>query len=54
MQKVFNFFKKNQKEDVVEETTFNIELIAYALAYEIAIADGDIDGDELKLSLIHI
>ena len=45
---MFNFFKKNQKVDVVEEATFNIELIAYALAYEVAIADGDIDGDELK------
>ena len=45
---MFNFFKKNQKVDVVEEAAFNIELIAYALAYEVAIADGDIDGDELK------
>ena len=45
---MFNFFKKNQKVDVVEEATFNIELIAYALAYEVAIADGDIDGDELN------
>ncbi len=44
---MFNFFKKNQKEDIVEEATFNIELIAYALAYEVAIADGDIDSDEL-------
>ena len=44
---MFNFFKKNAKEDIVEEATFNIELIAYALAYEVAIADGDIDSDEL-------
>jgi len=44
---MFNFFKKNVKEDIVEEATFNIELIAYALAYEVAIADGDIDSDEL-------
>lgn len=54
---MFNFFKKNQKEDVVEEATFNIELIAYALAYEVAIADGDIDGDELiriKTGLIRV
>ena len=44
---MFNFFKKNIKEDIVEEAIFNIELIAYALAYEVAIADGDIDSDEL-------
>lgn len=44
---MFNFFKKNVKEDIVEEATFNVELIAYALAYEVAIADGDIDSDEL-------
>jgi len=44
---MFNFFKKNVKKDIVEEATFNIELIAYALAYEVAIADGDIDSDEL-------
>jgi len=45
---MFDFFKKNQKADVIEEATFNIELIAYALAYEVAIADGDIDDDELN------
>ena len=45
---MFNFFKKNKKIDVVENATFDIELIAYALAYEVAIADGDIDDDELK------
>ena len=44
---MFNFFKKNQKKDIVEEASFNIELVAYALAYEVAIADGDIDNDEL-------
>ena len=45
---MFNFFKKNKKEDVIEKATFDIELVAYALAYEVAIADGDIDDDELK------
>ena len=45
---MFNFFKKNKKVDVVENATFDIELIAYALAYEVAIADGDIDDNELK------
>ena len=45
---MFNFFKKNKKIDVIENATFDIELIAYALAYEVAIADGDIDNGELK------
>ena len=45
---MFNFFKKNKNEDEVEKTTFDIELVAYALAYEVAIADGNIDNDELK------
>ena len=45
---MFNFFKKDKKVDVVENVTFDIELIAYALAYDVAIADGDIDDDELK------
>ena len=45
---MFNFFKKNKEVDFVENATFDIELIAYALAYEVAIADGDIENDELK------
>ena len=45
---MFNFFKKNKKVGVVENATFDIELVAYALAYEVAIADGDIDDNELK------
>ncbi len=45
---MFNFFKKDKKVDVVENVTFDIELIAYALAYDVAIADGAIDSDELK------
>ena len=45
---MFNFFKKNKSVDIVENATFDIELIAYALAYEVAIADGDIDDGELK------
>ncbi len=44
---MFNFFKKDIK-DVEIKNTFNIELIAYALAYEIAIADGGIDNSELS------
>ena len=45
---MFSFFKKNNnQEDNRTKDTFNIELIAYALAYEIAIADGGIDKSEL-------
>ena len=44
---MFNFFKKSTALDISEKISFDIELIAYALAYEVAIADGDIDEDEL-------
>jgi uncharacterized tellurite resistance protein B-like protein len=45
---MFNFFKKNKESNINENNSFDIELIAYALAYEVAIADGEIDDDELK------
>jgi len=46
---MFNFFKKIASNKVAEqEFSFNIELIAYALAYEIANADGNIDENELS------
>ena len=46
---MFNFFKKNtSNEDVEQDSSFDIELVAYALAYEVAIADGAIDDDELE------
>ena len=46
---MFNFFKKNtSNEDLEQDSSFNIELVAYALAYEVAIADGAIDDDELS------
>ena len=54
---MFNFFKKNENENVVKKVTFDIELVAYALAYEVAIVDGSIDDDELsriKLGLENI
>ena len=45
---MFNFFKKNtSSQDLEQDSSFNIELVAYALAYEVAIADGAIDNDEL-------
>ena len=55
---MFNFFKKNtSKQDLEQDSSFDIELVAYALAYEVAIADGAIDNDELariKLGLENI
>ena len=46
---MFNFFKKNtSNEDLEQDSSFDIELVAYALAYEVAIADGAIDDDELE------
>ena len=45
---MFNFFKKNtSNNDFEQDSSFDIELVAYALAYEVAIADGSIDNDEL-------
>ena len=45
---MFNFFRKNNLNDNLDkDVPFNIELVAYALAYEVAIADGSIDDDEL-------
>jgi len=45
---MFNFFKKNtSNKDFEQDSSFDIELVAYALAYEVAIADGAIDNDEL-------
>ena len=55
---MFNFFKKNtSSQDLEQDSSFNIELVAYAVAYEVAIADGAIDNDELariKLGLENI
>ena len=46
---MFNFFKKIASDEATEqEFSFSIELIAYALAYEIANADGNIDENELS------
>ena len=45
---MFNFFKnKIESEDTNNDKSFDIELVAYALAYEVAIADGAIDDEEL-------
>ena len=46
---MISFFKKDTSNEANEqEFSFNIELIAYALAYEIANADGNIDENELS------
>ena len=52
---MFSFFKKNINEDVKEEVpSFEIELTAAVLAYEIARSDGDISQDELKILMDEI
>ena len=45
---MFSFFKKNEISDNLnDDVSFDIELIAYALAYEVAVADGAIADEEL-------
>ena len=52
---MFNFFKKNTTKDLKKETlSFEIELTAAVLAYEIARSDGDISPDELKVLMDEI
>ena len=46
---MFNFFKKTNKEPKVENTSFEIELTASVLAYELARSDGEITKDELSV-----
>ena len=49
---MISFFKKNKKQDnKKDEITFEIELIASVLAYEIARSDGDISDLELDVLL---
>ena len=53
---MFNFFKKDLATND-SDNSFDIELIAYALAYEIAVADGGVDKEELlriKLGLSNV
>ncbi|MAR94938.1 MAG: hypothetical protein CMD46_01025 [Gammaproteobacteria bacterium] len=44
---MFNFFKKKEKEQNTQNASFEIELTAAVLAYEIARSDGVISEDEL-------
>ena len=47
---IFNFFKKEKKEKVENNSiTFDFELTAAVLAYEIARIDGEVDESELKI-----
>ena len=55
---MFNFFKKNTSNShKTDNIKFDIELIAYALAYDVAIAEGSIGVEEIariKLGLENI
>ena len=52
---MFNFFKKNTQDTHKEEKpSFEIELTAAVLAYEIARIDGDISKDELNILMQEI
>ena len=48
--KLFNFFKKKKVQDSDNKSvSFDFELTAAVLAYEIARIDGEVDEDELKI-----
>ena len=51
---MFKFFKKEIKEVTSEKPSFEIELTASMLAYEIARSDGEITDDELSLLMLQI
>ena len=51
---MFNFFRKNKINQKVKETSFEIELTAAVLAYEIARSDGDVDDNELGVLMEEI
>ena len=51
---MFKFFKKEIKEVTSEKPSFEIELTAAVLAYEIARSDGEISDEELSLLMLEI
>jgi len=51
---MFKFFKKEKKEVTSEKPSFEIELTAAVLAYEIARSDGEISDEELSLLMQEI
>ena len=54
MNKNINFFKKQNQNVTKNDPSFEIELTAAVLAYEIARSDGDIDRDELSVLMEEI
>ena len=51
---MFSFFKKDKNTKKVTKISFELELTASVLAYEIARSDGDISESELKILLSEI
>ena len=51
---MFSIFKKKQKNDSPEQSSFELELTASVLAYEIARSDGDISNEELSVLMQEI
>tara|TARA_B100000965_G_scaffold170646_1_gene142447 strand:- start:375 stop:806 length:432 start_codon:yes stop_codon:yes gene_type:complete len=51
---MFNFFKKKQVDENIELPSFEIELTAAVLAYEIARSDGEVSNDELYILMEEI
>tara|TARA_B100000886_G_C20294188_1_gene436781 strand:+ start:227 stop:664 length:438 start_codon:yes stop_codon:yes gene_type:complete len=51
---MFSIFKKKQKNDAPEQSSFELELTASVLAYEIARSDGDISNEELSVLMQEI
>ena len=51
---MFNFFKKKKKKFNSKQPSFELELTAAVLAYEIARSDGEISKDELSVLMQEI
>ena len=51
---MFNFFKRDKKDITTSQPSFELELTAAVLAYEIARSDGDISKDELSILMSEI
>ena len=51
---MFNFFKRDKKDITTNQSSFEMELTAAVLAYEIARSDGDISKDELSILMSEI
>ena len=53
---MFKFFKKekNTEQATVQEFSFELELTAAVLAYEVARSDGQISDDELSVLMLEI